>query len=113
MWKPAESHTAVFPKNGVDTLTAQHPGKPFPQIQSGQRVSPSHGKLDLFNMLQAQTFPANNAYTHGFTVFTLFKAIVTFKHIITSTDLVKKAVFLQGLMAGNAHNPFNMFKIGF
>jgi hypothetical protein len=31
----------------------------------------------------------------------------------TSTYLVKQAVLLQGFMAGNADNPFNMFKVGF
>ena len=107
-----ELYAEILSKNRVNALTTHHPWKIFLQIQMGQRVSPFHGKLHLLDMLHAETFPANNAYAYGFILFTFLKAIVTFQHMTTSTNFIKQAVFLQGFMAGNADNPFDMFNVG-
>jgi hypothetical protein len=78
-----------------------------------QGISSFHRKLDLFYMFHTQSFPANNANTHSFTGFVIFKAIVAFQHKITSTYLIKQAILFQGFMAGNADNSFYVFNVRF
>jgi hypothetical protein len=79
----------------------------------GQWVSSFHRELNLFDVFHTKSLSANNAYSHCFVVFILFKAIVTFQHMTTSTNFIKRTVIFQGFMAGQADNPFDMFDIGF
>src|SRR5512145_1330326 len=79
----------------------------------GQWVSSFHRELNLFDVFHTKSLSANNTYTHCFVVFILFKTIVTFQHMTTSTNFIKQTVLFQGFMAGHADNPFDMFYIRF
>ncbi len=107
-----ELYAEIFSKNSVNTLTAHHSGESFLKRHMGQRVSSFHGELYFLNMFHAESFSTDNAYSNCFIFFTLLKAIVTFQHLTTSTNFIKQAVIFQGIMAGKADNPFDMFNIG-